>query len=207
VLDRVVDALASLPVLPTYLVLMALAALENVFPPVPADTAFALGAFLARRGEVSVVPLAGLCWLANLASAAGTYFLARSHGRAFFEKGWGRRVMPAEVMAALADAYGRWGTAAIFLSRFLPGLRAGVTPFAGVAGLPPRRVLVPAAIASAVWYGFLAFAGYELAENWEAVRALVADTNRALGIAAALLSVAAGVFLWRRARGRARRPG
>jgi membrane protein DedA with SNARE-associated domain len=72
VLERLVDALASLPLVPTYLVLMALSALENVFPPVPADTAVALGAFLARRGEVSVVPLAFLCWLSNLGSASFT---------------------------------------------------------------------------------------------------------------------------------------
>ena len=76
-LERLLDALASLPLVPTYLVLMVLSALENVFPPVPADTAVALGAFLARRGEISVVPLAILCWLANLASACadGAYTL------------------------------------------------------------------------------------------------------------------------------------
>jgi membrane protein DedA with SNARE-associated domain len=94
VLERLLDVLASLPLVPTYLVLMALSALENVFPPVPADTAVALGAFLARRGEVSVVPLAALCWLANLASAWGTYVLGRRHGRGFFRDGWGRRLMP-----------------------------------------------------------------------------------------------------------------
>jgi membrane protein DedA with SNARE-associated domain len=200
VLERLLDALASLPLVPTYLVLMALSALENVFPPVPADTAVALGAFLARRGEVSVVPLAALCWLANVGSAAGTYVLARRHGRGFFRDGWGRKMMPPEVLSALEEAYERWGVAGIFLSRFLPGLRAAVTPFAGVAGLPPARALVPAAAASAIWYAFLAFAGYELAQNWDAVKALVADTNRALGIAALVLGGAAAAWLWRRSR-------
>jgi membrane protein DedA with SNARE-associated domain len=200
VLERLLDALASLPLVPTYLVLMALSALENVFPPVPADTAVALGAFLARRGEVSVVPLAALCWLSNVASAAGTYAFARRHGRAFFRDGWGRRLMPPEVLAALEEAYARWGTVGIFLSRFLPGVRAAVTPFAGVAGLPPARALVPAALASAIWYAFLAAAGYELARNWEAVKTLVADTNRALGIAALVLAVAAALWLRRRSR-------
>jgi membrane protein DedA with SNARE-associated domain len=204
VLERLLDALASLPLVPTYLVLMALSALENVFPPVPADTAVALGAFLARRGEVSVVPLAALCWLANVGSAAGTYALARRHGRGFFRDGWGRKMMPPEVLAALEEAYERWGVAGIFLSRFLPGLRAAVTPFAGVAGLSPTRALVPAAAASAIWYAFLAFAGYELAQNWDAVKALVADTNRALGIAALVLAGAAAAWLWRRSRRRAR---
>jgi membrane protein DedA with SNARE-associated domain len=200
VLERLLDALASLPLVPTYLVLMALSALENVFPPVPADTAVALGAFLARRGEVSVVPLAVLCWLANLASAAFTWWLGRRHGRAFFKDGWGRRVMPPEVLAALEEAYARWGTAGIFASRFLPGLRAAVPPFAGVAELGAARALVPAAVASAIWYAFLAAAGYHVAENWEAVKALVASTNRVLGLVALAAAALAGYWLWRRAR-------
>jgi len=203
VLERLLDALASLPLVPTYLLLMVLSALENVFPPVPADTAVALGAFLARRGQVSVVPLALLCWLANLATAAGTYAFARSHGAGFFREGWGRKLMPPEVLLALEEAYERWGVAAIFLSRFLPGVRAAVTPFAGVVGLPPARALLPAALASAVWYAFLAFAGYALAQNWAAVKEVVADTNRALGLAALVLTLAAGFWLWRRARRRA----
>ncbi|HYN02327.1 MAG TPA: DedA family protein [Vicinamibacteria bacterium] len=199
-LERLLDALASLPLVPTYLVLMALSALENVFPPVPADTAVALGAFLARRGEISVVPLVFLCWAANLASAAGTYALGRRHGRGFFRDGWGRKLMPPETLAALEEAYGRWGTAGIFLSRFLPGLRAAVPPFAGVAGLSPARALLPAAAASAIWYAFLAFAGYQLAGSWDAVKALVADTNRALGIVALLVAVAVVVWFRRRSR-------
>jgi membrane protein DedA with SNARE-associated domain len=205
VLDRVLDALASLPVVPTDLVLMALSALENVFPPVPADTAVALGAFLARRGEISVVPLAGLCWLANLGSAAWMYAFARTHGPAFFREGWGRKLMPPGTMAALEEAYGRWGTAGIFVSRFLPGVRAAVTPFAGIAGLSPARALVPAALASAIWYALLAAAGYTVAENWEAVKALVDDTNRVLGILGAVALAAALAWLWRRSRHHASR--
>ena len=202
-LERLLDALASLPLVPTYLVLMALSALENVFPPVPADTAVALGAFLARRGEVSVVPLTALCWLANMASAAATYSVGRSHGRAFFEAGWGRKVLPPEVLASLQEAYTRWGTAGIFVSRFLPGLRAAVPPFAGIAGLDARHALVPAAIASLIWYAFLAWAGYSLADNWEAVKTVVASANRVLGIVAIAVTAAALFWLWRRSRRRA----
>jgi membrane protein DedA with SNARE-associated domain len=202
VLDQLLDWLTRLPTVPTYLVLMALSALENVFPPVPADVAVALGAFLARRGEVSVVPLAILCWLANTASSVGMYRFARSHGAAFFKKGWGRRLMPPEVMGALEEAYARWGVAAIFLSRFLPGVRAAVTPFAGIVGMPAARALVPAALASAIWYAFLSAAGYALASNWDAVKALVGDANRALGIAAAVVTLLGALWIWRRSRRR-----
>jgi membrane protein DedA with SNARE-associated domain len=200
VLERLLDALASLPLVPTYLVLMLLSALENVFPPVPADTAVALGAFLARRGEISVVPLAALCWLANLGSAYATYGIGRRHGRAFFRDGWGRRIMSPEMLAALEEAYARWGTAGIFASRFLPGLRAAVPPFAGVAGLSATKAMLPAALASAIWYAFLATAGYALAANWESVKALVADANRALAVLALAAATGAFVWLWRRSR-------
>jgi membrane protein DedA with SNARE-associated domain len=79
-----------------------------------------------------------------------------------------------------------------------------VTPFAGVAGLPPARSLVPAALASALWYAFLAAAGYTLAENWEAVKALVAGANRVLGLVAVAAIAAILLRFWRRWRRRAR---
>ncbi len=199
-LDQLLDLLASLPLVPTYLVLMILSALENVFPPLPADTAVALGAFLARRGEISVVPLAVLCWLSNVTSAAGTYLFARSHGRAFFREGWGRRILPPRALSLLEETYRRWGVLGIFASRFLPGLRAAVTPFAGVVGLGAARALVPAAVASAIWYAFLAAAGYTLAHNWAAVKQLVADTNRMLAAVAVVCTLLFGLWIWRHAR-------
>ncbi len=199
-LERLLDTLSSLPLVPTYLVLMALSALENVVPPVPADTAVALGAFLARRGEISVVPLVALCWLANLASATATYLVARRHGPGFFREGWGRKLMSPTVLAGVEEAYVRWGMAGIFLSRFLPGLRAAVTPFAGVARLGPWRALAPAALASALWYAFLGWAGYAVAENWQAVKSVIADANRALGWVAVLAAMVVALWLWRRSR-------
>jgi membrane protein DedA with SNARE-associated domain len=113
--------------------------------------------------------------------------------------------MPPEVLAALEEAYARWGGACIFVSRFLPGLRAAVPPFAGVAGLGTLRALLPAAIASAIWYAFLAAAGYHVADNWAAVKALVAGANRALGVAALAAVVIVAAWLWRRSRREATR--
>jgi len=73
-----------------------------------------------------------------------------------------------------------------------------VTPFAGVAGLGAVQALLPAAVASAIWYAFLAFVGYAVAENWEAVKALVTATNRTLGVGALVLVLLAALWLWRR---------
>jgi membrane protein DedA with SNARE-associated domain len=195
---------AGLPGVAIYIVLVVLSGVENVFPPVPADVAVVLGAFLARQGTVSAPLLGLLCWMGNTASSAGMYYYARAHGRRFFETGWPRRLMAPAAMAELEKAYARHGVYGIFLSRFLPGIRAAVTPFAGVVGMPPARALVPAASASAIWYAFLVATGFLLGESWSHARALLEDANRVLAVVAGVVVVAVlARWLWRRTRRRA----
>jgi membrane protein DedA with SNARE-associated domain len=198
VLDRFLEWVAHLPELLVYVVLMALSAIENIFPPVPADVAVVLGAFLAQHGLTSAPLLGVLCWLANTASAAGMFFYARRRGRRFFESGWPAKLMPPEAMAAIETAYQRHGMLGIFVSRFLPGIRAAVTPFAGVVGMPPLRALVPAAAASAIWYAVLVGFGSFLGVNWKAARAILDDANRVLALISVAITVAIAVWLWRR---------
>lgn len=201
-LDRFLDWLVALPTVPAVLVLMALSSLENVFPPVPADVAVVLGAFLARRGGHSAALIGLLCWAANTASSAGLYFYARARGRAWLETGWAARLLPPPAVRSLESAYARHGVLGIFVSRFLPGVRAAVTPFAGVVGLGAWRALLPAAIASAIWYAVLIAIGTAVGANWESARRFVDDLNRVLGIVAALVTLAAVWWLWRRRRAR-----
>jgi membrane protein DedA with SNARE-associated domain len=200
--EAFLDRLAALPPLLIYAVLVLLSAVENVFPPVPADVAVALGAFLAQRGELSA-PLLGLvCWAANTASAAWMYFVGRRHGDWLLRAGWSRRFMPPEAMESLREAYARYGVAAVFLSRFLPGVRAAVTPFAGVMGMRPAHVLVPAALASGIWYAAIVVVGSALGLHWSQVRSLVDEATGALGIAGIVAVVVVALWLRRRARRR-----
>jgi membrane protein DedA with SNARE-associated domain len=191
--DALLNWLTALPAVLVYAVLVVLSAVENVFPPVPADVAVALGAFLAQRGDISAPLLGVLCWAANTASAAWMYFVGRRHGEWLLQAGWARRFMPPEAMDALREAFARYGVAGVFLSRFLPGIRAAVTPFAGVMGMGPVGVLVPAALASAIWYAALVVVGSALGLHWSKVKSLIDQASSALGIAglAAVLAVAA----------------
>src|SRR5262249_48035485 len=152
----------------------------------------ALGAFLASRGEVSAPLLGVVCWLANTATAVAMYYLGRARGAAFFASGWPSRLLTPEAMKALHEAYERHGAAGVFVSRFLPGVRAAVTPFAGLTGMAPLRALVPAALASAIWYAVLIIAGSALGLSWPSVRLLLERLNSALGLVGLVAAAAFG---------------
>ena len=200
--DRFLAWVSGLPVPAIYTVLTLLSAIENVFPPVPADVAVVLGAFLSHRGLTSA-PLVGVsCWLANTASSAAMYFYARAHGRRFLQEGWPRRFMPPRTLHALEEAYGRHGVYGIFLSRFLPGIRAAVTPFAGVVGISPMRALVPSAMASAIWYAFLVALGAAVGWNLEAAKGLLSSANRVLALVSVVVVMLVAFWLWRHHRRR-----
>jgi membrane protein DedA with SNARE-associated domain len=181
--------LESLPPVPLYGLIAVLAALENVFPPVPADAAVALGAFLAGRGVMNPWLVFALTWMANVGSGAGVYFVARRHGRDVFRGILGRRLFSDATVARIEEQYQRHGVAAIFLSRLLPVWRGVVMPFAGIAHVPAPRALVPLALASALYYGALTLLVTTLGTNLEQVLGVLRRVNTVLGVVALVVAV------------------
>lgn len=185
-----------------YVVIGALAAAENVFPPVPADTAVALGAFLSTAGTVSALMVFLITWVANVATATSVYLVGRTVGRSFFRGRLGRRLMHPRRLRRLETMYARHGTWGIFLSRFIPGVRAAVPPFAGVARLPFWRAVPPMALASGLWYGVLVYLAATFITRVDDVLGFVATFNRVGVLGGVVLVAAVAFFLWRRRRQR-----
>ena len=73
-----------------YLVIGVGAAVENVVPPIPADTFVLLGAFLAESGRASPWLVFLFTWVCNVVSAVMVYRLARRYGTGFFTTRAGR---------------------------------------------------------------------------------------------------------------------
>lgn len=177
--------------------LVLLAAVENVFPPVPADVATALGALWAQRAGHSPWIMGALCFLGNQISAIAVYFWARSRGESVLKNRVFMALVPDAVRPRVAASVERYGGSGVFLSRFLPGVRAAVLPLAAIYGLSPLRALVPAAIASAVWYFLLTAAGVSLGLAYDQVAATVNRATFGLGAVAFALTLATCFWLYR----------
>lgn len=187
----------GLPNVVVYLVLGGGAAVENVFPPIPADTFVVLGGFLAAVGDLRARWVFAATWVGNVASALAMYRLGHRYGRRFLDRPWGRRVLNVHQLQRMQSFYDRWGTPAIFFTRFLPGLRSAVPVSAGMAGQGFWSVALPIAAASAIWYGALVWAGDFAGHNLTAVLATIRRVNAWLVVPALLVAGALVVWWWR----------
>ena len=202
-MDALLDFVLAQDPISVILLLMLLSALENIFPPVPADVATALGAFWAVRAGLSPILVGLLCFFANQLSAIGVYLWAREKGEAVLQSPGFRSILPTEMQPVVRGHIERFGSAGVFVSRFLPGLRAGVLPFAAINGLSPFKALGPAALASLIWYSALTAIGSALGLAYDEVKTTVARATGVLG-AFGLTIAAVGLFLLWRAGKKAR---
>jgi membrane protein DedA with SNARE-associated domain len=101
------------------------------------------------------------------------------------------------------DAYQQYGWVALFVSRFLPGIRAVVPAAAGALRVPFWEVSIIFTLASGIWYGLIAWIAFRVGEDWATVREQLERVARDVGlgaIAATLVLVFFGWRLWKRRR-------
>ena len=194
-MDGLLSWLREVPPVLMYLVLGLGAALENVVPPIPADTFVLLGGFLSARGSAIIEVVFFVTWTANVLSALAIYTVAYRYGDRFFQTRLGRYLLDPKQVGIVRKFCQRWGGAAIFYTRFLPGLRAIV----GLIRQRPLTVVFPLLLASAIWYGALVWIGAFAGRNIDHLLRTQTRLNWTLGsIAGVILALVA--WWWFRSR-------
>jgi membrane protein DedA with SNARE-associated domain len=102
----------------------------------------------------------------------------------------------------LLSLYQRYGLVALALSRFMPGIRALVPPFAGALRLPPLNVFLVMALPSGIWYGVVTLVAFHLGARFDIALDSIKSAQSWTTIVAAILlaGVAITWFLARRKR-------
>ena len=198
-LENFIERLSGVPLGVLYPTLGQLAAVENIFPPLPTDAVVAFGSFLAARGQGSPWATFLITWLSNVAGAAGMYWAGRRYGRSVLTRGFAKWIGP-EAEVRLERSYRRYGIPSLFVSRFLPAVRAVVPIFAGAARLPFVPVITIMALASGIWYAFLTVIAFRAGSDWETLQSTIANYSRAITILAVVMVAAVGAIWWKKRR-------
>ena len=196
--EAIINWLSALPIGTLYIAIGVISAIENIFPPFPADVVVAFGSFLAARGKASPYSTFLVAWLGNLAGASLMYYVGRRYGSSAFMsrlERWAGKGAEQRLMTL----YGRYGLPALFISRFLPAVRAVVPPFAGAMKLPVLPVALAVGAASAVWFAFITFLAYRAGSNWSVLYGTIVRSGKIVALSAtALVAVIVIVLLIRR---------
>lgn len=200
-MGELLDWVAALPGAALYAILFVAGTIENLFPPFPSDVVIAFAAFLVAQGANGTQWGVFLTvWTGNVAGAMVVYALGRKYGADKMET----RLAGAHAArhdATVRKLFERFGLPAIFVSRFVPGVRAVVPAIAGALKLKPLPVATMIAVASAIWYGLITVIAFRVGADWERLKSLVGEYTTTAAIIGAVI-LAAGVVAWLVARKR-----
>lgn len=178
-----------------YVGIFVLMALESACIPIPSEVTMPVGGLLAAEGKLSFFWVGMIGAVANLVGSWIAYAAGRFGGRGFLMK-YGRYILirPHDIERA-DDWFARYGSPAVFFSRLLPVVRTFISLPAGVAKMPILRFSVLTFIGCLPWSFALAWAGWLLGDNWEALLPYMEPVSYAL---AALVAVVVAVWFVRR---------
>ncbi len=184
------DLVASMGLVGVFLLMVA----ENLFPPIPSEVIMPLAGFAAARGDLPILGVIAAGVSGAVVGNAVWFELARAFGAARTRRlvarygGW-VGIGEAEVVKAEA-AMRRYGPVAVFLGRFMPGVRTAISLPAGLVELPRLVFYVWTTLGTLIWTGGLAVAGYLLQEEFAQVEAWAGP------IGLTVMAVVAVVLLW-----------
>jgi membrane-associated protein len=168
---------------------------ENAGLPLPGETILILASFAAYRGHHLKLPwviLVAIC--ACIMGDNIGYWIGRRGGRPLLERYKHLFHIGDETIRTGEEFLERRGALAIFLARFIAGMRIVAGPLAGVLRMEWNRFLPANAAGAAAWVTVIACSGYFFGSQYQALAAAMKETEF---VVLAVVIGAAWLF-WRR---------
>lgn len=169
--------------------------------PVPEEVTMLGSGFLLYQGRVEALPVMGVCFVATLMGDSVPYWLGRHWGQRALTYKIVRRVLHAERLRALEERFERNGVRAVFVCRFLPGLRLPAWFTAGTLGMSYPRFIATDAAGAAIMTPIFVFLGYASGEKIAELQETVENLHQILGFVILGLLIAFSVHIYFGGRG------
>ena len=190
-------ALVDIPPNVGYSLVFALIAVETMGIPVPGETALITAALLAHDGKMNIVALIALAAAAAIIGDNVGFAIGRKGGRRLFELPGPFHKHRMEALAVGEPFFARHGPKAVFLGRWVAGLRIASAWLAGMNKMPWPRFLFWNALGGICWATSIGLGVYIAGHAFEKV--LGVGGIVAAGVVSGAL---VGVFVWKRMRSR-----
>jgi membrane-associated protein len=180
-----------------YLILAALVGMESLGIPVPGETALITAGVLARDGRLDIVLVVAVASAGAIVGDNLGYLIGRTGGRALMEKPGPLEARRKELLRRGEPFFERHGPKAVFLGRWITGLRIAAAWLAGIDRMRWPVFLRWNAFGGIAWASSVGVLAYLLGPSIESL----IKTVGLVGISIAAV-VVGGFILTRWLRGR-----
>jgi membrane protein DedA with SNARE-associated domain len=193
----VLAAIIDIPPNVGYTVVFVLIAVETMGIPVPGETALITAALLAHDGQMDIVPLVAIASAAAILGDNVGFAIGRQGGRRLFMRPGPFYDARLRALALGEPFFAKHGPKAVFLGRWVAGLRIASAWLAGISGMRWPTFLVWNALGGIFWATSVGLAVYFAGHVAEEIFKVVGP---AAGAATVLAIV--GFLVWRHRRKR-----
>jgi membrane protein DedA with SNARE-associated domain len=175
--------------------------IENIFPPIPSEVVMPFAGSLVAKGELTFSGVLISGTIGAVVGATAIYYLGvwleASKIRTWFGK-YGRFLLMSEADFDQAMAtFDKNGKKMVLAGRVIPTIRSLISLPAGLEEMRVPTFLLYTSLGTVVWNIILAYGGFLLGQNWEAILAWVRRYETAIWVGLAILTV---YFVYRRLR-------
>jgi membrane-associated protein len=185
--------LITLPMHLGYLIVFAFVGIESAGVPVPGETALITAGVLSHRGQFSIELVILVAAAASIIGDNVGYVIGRTGGRRLLERPGFLEEHRRAVLTKGEPFFARHGPKAVFLGRWIAGLRIAAAWLAGINRMPWPVFLFWNALGGIAWATSVGLLAYYLGPTAERVF----KAAGIVGISAAVLLIAA-FATWRR---------
>ncbi|WP_404329661.1 DedA family protein [Mesobacillus maritimus] len=188
-----------------YIGIMAVIALENLFPPIPSEIVLPFGGFMTTRTMLTVPGVIIASTAGSVLGAVILYWVGRLvnvNRLESFVGRWGHilRVSKRDIRTA-EGWFLRYGNWTVFFCRLIPVVRSLISIPAGMAKMNFSTFILFSTLGTLVWNTILVSLGAFLGESWEVILGYIEIYKDAFYLLFVIIGILFISWYLKRARG------
>ena len=153
-----------------YAGIFVLMTLESMIAPIPSEAVMPFAGFLVASGRFSFSNVIIISSIGSIVGSLVSYYLGYFGGQPLIKKFGKYLFLEEQHLDWTTHFFEKYGTATIFVSRFIPVVRHVISIPAGYAKMDIAQFVIYTFIGATLWNGFLTYVGLRLGENWDIIR-------------------------------------
>ena len=186
--EHLFSSLSSYDPLLIYSLIIIIPFIENLFPPSPSDIIVVLAGSLIVNGTINFFAALVLSTIGSEIGFMVLYYIGLQTDRKLIHTGKLKFISTESVIKA-EQWFVKYGYALILFNRFLSGIRAVISFFAGLSELNLRRTIIFSSVGTLVWNAILLGLGILFGYNLSTIDDFLSGYTKGILIVTAIVAI------------------